>query len=57
MSEEKKHLPPLKEYMDLLYRQKLKEPDLSPEHLAKTRERMERYAREKEEQLRGRKGT
>ena len=26
MPEEKKHLPPLKEYMELLYRRKLPEP-------------------------------
>lgn len=57
MAEEQRHLPPVKEYMELLYRQKLEEPDRSSEHLAKTRERMERYAKEKEEQLRGRKDT
>lgn len=57
MAEGQKHLPPLKEYMELLYQQKLKDPDRSPDHLAKTRERMEQYAREKEEQLRGRKDT
>ena len=55
MAEEKKHLPPLKEYMELLYGKKLKGPDMSPEQREKTRQRMEEYAREKDAQRRGQK--